>query len=527
MSYTSHKYNKEARDSLMAGAKQVYDLVAVTLGPRGRNVAIHKGFDVQFLHDGLKTSRFVNPEDRFESVGAFTLREAAEKHVSAVGDGTTLTIVLGYHIAKEAMTLIDSGVNAMSLKNGLEKGRDLLIDEVKRLSKPIQTKEEKIQIATISSEDLKLGEMIGETYHQIGVDGVITADESQSNETTLEHQEGISIDHGYMSWKFITDIATLTAVVKDAHILLLDRELEDIYELLPFIEEQLKPKQIRNLVIIAKDVTGTAMASILETKRQGKMNLLCVKSPSFGKYQREMLEDIAIMTGGSVLDDADGKLIKDLIFEDLGFAEVVKSSKDSTIILGNKGNSKAIKQRIASIKLLMQEADTDIDREKLKERLAKMTGGVYVIKTGGATEIEMGERKERVEDSILATRAAIAGGIVPGGEITLLNARKVLQAQGQDEEYAFRILSNAVKKPFEKLLSNAGVNHAYYLAKLEDKPFGFGVDVLDLQVKNLIESGIIDPTLVITEALRSAVSVAILLLSSDGISVVLEEEKGK
>jgi len=526
MYYTDLKYTKDAREAIMRGAEKVFNLVSATQGPRGRNIAINKGFDIEILHDGLKVSRFVSPEDKFEAIGASIIREAAEQQAVKVGDGTTLTIVLGYEIAREAMILIDSGINPMSLTNGLEKGRTLLLNEIQRLSKPIQTEQEKIQIATISSEDEILGKMIGETYHKIGVDGVITADESKSHETTIEHQEGISIDHGFLSPYFITDPRSLTATLKDAHILFLEREIEDVYEFLPFVENVLKPNNIRNLFIIAKDVKGTALASLIETKRKGMMNILCVKSPSFGKYQREMLEDIATMCGGMVIDEASGKKLKDITLEYLGYAETVKSSRDSTTILENKGTVKKIKDRIASIRHLLEDPESDLDHEKLKERLSKMTGGVYVVKTGGSTELEMNERKERVDDAILATKAAIKGGIVPGGEVVLLTARNVLKFTNTDEEYAFRILKSALEKPFDKLLLNAGLNPGYYMAKLEDKPFGWGVDVTDAQTKNLIKSGIIDPAIVVSEALRSAISVAILLVTSDGASVIIEEKKG-
>lgn len=525
--YTLHKYKKEARDALMEGAKKVYLPVATTQGPRGRNIAINKGFDIEVQHDGLKVSRFVNPKDEFEAIGANFIREAAEKQLSSVGDGTTLTIVLSYQIAKEAMVLIDSGINPMSLTQALAKGRDILISEIEKLATPVKSEKQKIEIATISSEDEKLGEMIGSTYHKIGVDGVITADESKSHETVLEHQEGISLDRGYLSPYFITDPRSLTATIKDAYILFLEREFEDIYEFLPFVDNVLKPRNIRNLVIIAKDVKGTALASIIETKRRGMMNILAIKAPSFGKYQSEMLNDLAVMCGGSVLDETSGKFIKDLSFEDLGYATTVKSSKDSTVILGNKGSLKDIKDRIKSIKMLLEDPESDLDKEKLRERLSRMTGGVYVIKTGGATELEMSERKERVEDAILATRAAILDGIVPGGETTLLTARKALKPQNESEEYAFRILSKAVEKPFVKLLENAGMKPDYFLAKLEDKSFGWGVNVITQSMENLLESGIIDPALVVKEAVRSAVSVATLLITSDGASVVVDEKDEK
>ena len=303
---------------------------------------------------------------------------------------------------------------------------------------------------------------------------------------------------------------------------MLDRDLEDIYEILPFIETQLKPQNVRSLVIIANDVKGNALASFIETRKKGLMNILCVKAPAFGKYKSELLHDIAVMCGGQVIDE--NMQIKDATFDYLGFAKVVKASRDSTVILENKGSVKAIKQRIASIKLLLKDPDSDLDKEKLQERLSKMTGGVYVIKTGGATEVEMAERKERVEDAILATRAAIQGGIIPGGEVALLTASNKLIPINQDEEYAYRILKNAINSPFEKLLSNAGMDAGYYKAKLEDKSFGWGVDVMKGEVVDLIKVGIVDPTRVITEALRSALSVAILIVTSDGISVVVEDE---
>jgi len=525
--FTKHKYNKDARDAIMRGAEKVHRLVATTQGPRGRNIAINKGYDVEILHDGLKVSRFINPEDKFENIGASILREASEEQAAKVGDGTTLTIVLGYEIAREAMVLIDSGVNAMSLTRSLEKGRNILIEEIKKLSKPIKTEREKIQIATIASEDAKLGEMIGSTYHKIGADGVIIADESKSHETRIEHQEGITIDHGFLSPYFITDPRNLTATIKDAHILFLERELSDVYEFVPFVESVLKPKEIRNIVIIAKDVTGNALASLIETKRRGLMNILCIKAPSFGKYQQEMMTDIATMCGGTVVDEASKKPLKEIPFEYLGFAGTVKSSRDSTTILENKGSVKKIKDRIFSIRELLKDPDSDLDQEKLKERLSKMTGGVYVIKTGGATEPEMNERKERVDDAIKATRAAIEGGIVPGGEVPFLTARNMLKATDENEQYAYRILSKAVEKPFDKLLSNAGLNPGYYMAKLEDKPFGWGVDVVNNEFVNLIDRGIVDPALVLTEALRSAVSVAILLCCSDGATAMYQEKDEK
>jgi len=526
MKYTKIKFGSKARKALLRGAEQVYKAVSTTLGPRGRNVVIHKGFQVVVLHDGVKVARHVEPKDRFENAGANIIKEAAEKHVSMVGDGTTLATILAYQLMKEASVLVESGVNPMSLRSALEKGRDVIIKEVEKLAKPIKSQKDKTDVATISSADKVLGEMIGSTLHKIGLDGVLVAEETKSYETTLEHEEGTRIDKGYISPYFVTDPRDMTATVQEANILITDREITDIYEILPFIDEQLKPNKARNFVVIAPDVKGNALASFVETKMKGGLNILCIKSPSFGNLQKEMLQDLAIMTGGTFMAVDHGKMFKDYNFEDLGYAKTVKSSEYTTTIMGLGGDKKKIKNRIAFIKSQMEDPDTEFDREKLRERVAKMTGGVYVIKVGGGTEMEMMERKERVDDAILATQSAIKGGIVPGGEVTFLTAIKVLKPSNQDEEYAYRIIKNALISPFEKLLSNAGLNPGYYLAKLEDHPFGFGVDVIDQQVKDLLVSGIVDPALVLIEALKCAMSVAILVITGD-VGITLQDDEKK
>lgn len=525
MNYTKELLGKKARHALLRGAKRVYNTVSTTLGPKGRNIVVNKGYDIEVLHDGVKVGRYTSPHDKFEKAGADIIKEAAEKHVLNVGDGTTLTVTLGYNIAKEAMTLIDSGVDAMSLRKGLEKGRDILISEIEKLSKPVKTEDDKINVATISAQSKELGEMIGSTYHKIGLDGVIVPDEGNTNETVLEHEEGITIDKGYISSYFVTNPRNMTATVKDARILITDRELDDIYEFLDFAKKVLEPKKERNLVIIAGDATGTFLASLIETKKRGLMNVSIIKAPAVGQYKKELLEDIAIMTGGNFISDDSHKRLDEVVWEDLGFAEQVQSSADATTILGNKGDLKLIKDRIASVKHQISNPKGELDTEKLKERLSKMNGGVYVIRTGGSTELEISEKKERVEDAILATRNAIMTGIVPGGEVTFLKVRHALKATTVEEDYAFRILTSAIQKPFYKLLGNAGLDAGYYMAKLEDKPFGFGVDVTDGKVKDMIKSGIIDPAGVLTEALRSAISAAILILTSDGITAIYEEAK--
>ena len=525
MNYTTELLGKEARHTALKGAKRVYDAVSTTLGPRGKNVIINKGFDVEVLHDGVKVARFIKPKNKDEKAGADILKEAAERHVDKVGDGTTLTIILGYHIAKEAMTLIDSGVNAMGLKEGLEKGRDIIIKEIDKLSKPIKTEQQKIQVASISAQDKELGHMIGSTYHKIGLDGVIVADESKLDETILEHEDGISINNGYVSPYFVTNPQNMTATIKDCYLLITDGELEDQYEFVDFVKNVLEPNKIRNLAVIAGDVRGLLLASMIMTKQKGMMNLLAIKAPAFGQYRKEILEDIAVMTGGKLLHDDSQIKLGELTLEDLGHCSHIKANKETTTILGNDGDKKVMKTRISSIKHQMKNPDSKFELEKLRERLSKMTGGVYVIKTGGSTEIEMAERKERVEDAILATRSAIVSGIVPGGEVTFLTVKNALKGKGEEEKYAYRILSNAIQEPFKKLLSNAGLNDGYYSAKLEDLPFGSGVDVTDGKIKDMVKEGIIDPADVLKEGLRSAVSVAILLLTSNAAVSIHEEKK--
>ena len=353
--YTTTIKGKKARAALLSGARQVYEAVSTTLGPRGRNVVVNKGYDISVLHDGVKVSRFILPKDKYEKAGADLLREAAEKHVRDVGDGTTLTTILGYHITKEAMTLIDSGVDAMSLRQGLEKGRDILIEEIKRLAKPVKTEKQKIQVASVSAQDESLGKMIGSTYHKIGLEGVIVADESKSSVTELDHEEGISVDKGWISSYFITTPKNMTATVKDARILITNMELDDIYEFAEFAEKVLKPSNLRNIVIIVGEAKGTFLPSLIQTKRQGLMNILVIKAPAFGEYRKELLEDLAVMTGGKFVEEGSHVRLKDLTLDDLGYAEQVKATRETTTILGNKGDTKAIKDRISSVKHLLKE----------------------------------------------------------------------------------------------------------------------------------------------------------------------------
>ncbi len=525
MNYTTQIKGEKARKRLLKGAKMVYDVVSSTLGARGRNTVLHKGFEIQSQNDGVTIARTVEPKNRYENAGANILKESAEKQVTNVGDGTTLVIILGYSIMREAIKLIESGVNPMGLKEGLERSVEILTEEIDKLSTKVKNKAQKIDVATIASTDKKIGKMIGETLHKIGLEGVLVADKSNSGITELEHQEGLQLNAGYHSPYFATDPRDMSATLRETHILITDKIIENIYDILPFIDSDGFKKSVKSFLVIAPELKGTALASFVQTKLQGKMSLLATKTPVFGNYQKELLEDVAIMTGGTFVSSESGLALKDLKVEHLGYAEVVKATKSATTIMGNKGSLKDIKDRKASLRKMIDDPENDFEKEKLRERLAKLSGGVYVLKVGGITDLEMKERRERAEDSILATRAAIKGGIVPGGEVIFLPILKALVTKDENEEYAFRIMRKALEKPFAKLLTNAGLNYGYYLSKLESEPFGYGVDVTDNQVKDMKKSGIIDPTLVLKEAIKNAVSVAISIITSEGIVVLREKKK--
>jgi chaperonin GroEL len=523
MKYSKTVFNEKARKLLLKGAREVFDAVGTTLGARGRNVVIQKQHRTRILHDGVKVAEEINPKDQFKAAGAEILKQAAQRQVDEVGDGTTVAVVLGYAIASEALKIVESGVNPMALRSGLEKGRDLIIDRIRLLSKPIETKEQKIQVATVSSEDKQMGQMIGETYNKAGVDAVITAEEVMGPDTFIEHQEGMQIDSGYKAEYFVTNPKNMTASVSKANILITDYKLDDVFEIEPLFIKMNQAKE-KSLVVIAEDIEGMVLVSLINNKVTGKANMLAIKAPSY--QTKNVLQDIAIVVGAKFVSSEAKDDLREITLENLGYADRVISTKEATTIRGGGGTKKAIKERIASIKKQLKDEENEFQREKLRERLAKLTGGVYVIKVGGSTEVEAEERKERADDAILATKAAIQEGIVAGGEIVFLEALKVLKPKSDNEDYAYRILKNALKKPFETLIENAGLNSGELMAKINNKKFNYGVDVIDGKIKNMIQEGILDPTLVAIEAIKNSVSVAIALITSDAI-VVEHEVKEK
>jgi chaperonin GroEL len=522
MKYSKSQFNEKARKSLLKGAEEVYKAVSTTLGARGRNIVIHKEHHTKILHDGVKTANEINPENPFKNAGASIIKQAGQRQVESCGDGTTLAIILGYAIASEALRVVESGENPMSLKGGLEKGRDILIEKINEMSKPVKTKQEKIQVATVSSEDEELGKMVGETYHKAGIDAVITAEQVNSPDTFIDHQEGMQIDSGYKAEWFITNPKTMTATVSRAKILVTDYKLDNIHDLVPLINNLVENNE-RNLVVIGEDVEGNVLASLIANKAKGQLNTLAIKAPSF--QTEKVLQDVSTVVGAKFVSKSAKADLKKLTSEDLGYAERVTSTKEATVVVEGGGKAKDVKERILSIKGQIKEESNDFEREKLRERLAKLTGGVYTVKVGGATEVEAEEKYERADDAIKATRVAIEDGIIPGGEVIFLNIREALEG----EDYAYKILRRALEKPFNKLVENAGLNSGQLMERLFSPTLAHevyeGVDVTTGGIVNMMNAGIIDPAKVATEAIKNAVSVAVALITSDAIIVEVEDEK--
>ncbi|KKL14603.1 hypothetical protein LCGC14_2514000, partial [marine sediment metagenome] len=454
----------------------------------------------------------VNPKDPFKNSGAQIIKQAAQRQVESTGDGTTLAVIIGYAIAKEALSIVESDYNPMTLRGGLEEGRDLLIEKIKELSKPVKSKVEKIQIATVSSEDKGLGKMIGETYHKAGVDAVITAEQVNSPGVFIDHQAGMQIDSGWKAEWFVTNRNSMTATVTKARVLVTDYKLDNIHELIPLLQSMAKNKET-NFVIIGEDVDGNVLATLIANKIKGQMNTSAIKAPSF--QMDKVLQDVATVVGAKFISKNAKMDLKEVTVDDLGYADRITSTKDATVIVEGGGKKKDVKERVQSLKNQIKDEGIDFEREKLKERLAKLTGGVYVVKVGGATEVEAEDKYERADDAIKATKAAIELGIVPGGEVVFLNARSVLKSD--NESYADKILYKALEKPFNKLVENGGFDAGEMRSMLSGTTNEFGIDVTTGDMVDMVEEGIIDPAKVAIEAIRNGVSVAIAMICADGI----------
>lgn len=515
-------YAEEARQKLKAGVDKLADAVSTTLGPKGRNVALNKSFGApHVVHDGVTVAKEIELEDSFENMGAQLVQEAASKTNDMAGDGTTTATLLAQALVDEGIKNVSAGANPMILKRGLEKASLSVIEEIKRLAKPISTKEEKEQVATVAAQDEEIGKLIAEAMEKVGDTGVITVDESKGFGMELEYKEGMQFEKGYASPYFVTDSEKMDAEIEDPYILVTDSKVTSIQEMLPMLENLMKVS--KNLVIIAEDIEGEALATLVVNKLRGTFNALGVTAPGFGDRRKAMLEDIAVLTGATLISEDTGRKLDSVTVEDLGRAEKVLSSKDDTIIVGGKGNKSILKQRVAQLQKQVEKASSEYDREKMMERMAKLSGGVAVISVGAATEAELKEKKLRVDDAVNATKAAVEEGVVPGGGVAMYKAResiKKLDFKDGEEETGAEILYRALERPIRKIIENSGEDAGRVLGEMErmardKKNENIGFNVMTMKYGDMIEEGIADPAKVARSAVQNAVSVAIMVLTTE------------
>lgn len=514
-------YGDQARKKLKDGIDKLAKAVATTLGPKGRNVALDKSWGAaQVVHDGVTVAKEIELTDKFENMGAQLVKQAAEKTNDTAGDGTTTATVLTQAIVEEGLRNVSAGANPMMIRGGLEKGLEAVVAEIKRLSKTISTQEEKAQVATISAQNKEIGELIAQAMEKVGKDGVITVEESKGLQLELEYKDGMQFDKGFASPYFVTNPDKMEAEIEEPYILITDTKITSIQDLLPMLEGFVKVS--KNLVIIADDIEGEALATLVVNKIRGTFNALAIKAPGFGDRRKALLEDIAILTGATVISEEVGRKLDSAKVEDLGRADRVKADKENTTIVGGRGDKKKIQDRIAQIQMELNKSESNYDKEKFQERLAKLAGGVAVLQVGAATETELKEKKLRVEDAVNATRAAVEEGIVPGGGVALLKARKVLENMKLEGEEAVgvKILHAALENPIRIIIQNAGADAGRVLGELErlqneKGDVNLGFNVLTMKYEDMVKSGIIDPAKVTRSALQNAVSVAIMVLTTE------------
>jgi len=519
-------YNVEARQSLKRGMDALADAVKVTLGPKGHCVVLDKKFGPPtVINDGVTIAKDIELPDPFENIGAQLIKEAASKTNDACGDGTTTSTILAQAMITEGFKNITAGADPMAIKRGIEKATAVIVDELKRLSTEVSEKEQIAQVGTITAVDKEIGDLIAEVMERVGKDGVITVEESKGIKYEIEYVEGMQIDRGYISPYFVTNAERMEAVIDDPYILITDKKLSSMSELLPALEKILQVS--KNLLVVAEDVDGEALATLVVNKLRGTLNVLAVKSPGFGERRKAMLEDMAILTGGKVISDELGRKLESVTVSDLGRARRVTADKDNTTIVEGKGSEEAIKGRIKQIKALLEEATSDYDQEKLQERQAKLTGGVAVVKVGAATEVELKEKKHRVEDALSATRAAVEEGILPGGGVALLNAVKVLdklEVSG-DEATGVNVVRKAMDEPIRWIAINAGKDGSVIVDAVKKSPDGFGYDAEADQFGDMVKAGIIDPTKVVRSALENAASIAAMVLVTESLVTDIPEKE--
>ena len=521
------KYNEEARRKIKIGADKLADTVKVTLGPKGRNVVLDKGFGPPTItNDGVSIAKEIELEDKIENLGAEILKEVAEKTNDVAGDGTTTAVILAQALTSEGLKNVTAGANPLAIKKGIDRGVKAIIENLKKIAKPISKKEEIAQVATISAEDKEVGNLIAEVMEEVGKDGVITVEESKTFGIQKEIVKGLQFDNGYISPYMITDTDKMEAVFEDPYILITDKKISSLQEILPVMEAIIKTGK-KELVIIAEEVEGEALTTLIVNKLRGIFNTLAVKAPGFGDRRKEMLQDIAVVTGGQSISEELGLKLENVDIKQLGQARKVVSSKENTTIIEGKGEKEKIDARIKQIKKELEKTESDFDKEKLQERLAKLAGGVAVIKVGAATEVEQKAKQHKTEDALAATRAAAEEGIVPGGGVTLLRSISVLediQAEG-DEKTGVNILKRAIEEPIRQIAENAGIDGAVVAEEVKKKEGSYGFNAQTMKYEDLMQSGIIDPAKVIRSALENAASAASMFLTTEAVVAEKPEEK--
>jgi chaperonin GroEL len=521
-------HGDQSRHAILDGVNRLADAVKVTLGPRGRNVVLDRKFGSPLItKDGVTVAKEIELEDKLENIGAQMVKEVASKTSDVAGDGTTTATVLAQAIFREGLRMVAAGVNPMALQRGIQKVTERVVEEVKKLSTPVKG-DAIAQVGTISANgDRTIGELIAEAMDKVGKDGVITVEESRTMETSLEVVEGMQFDRGYISPYFVTNPERMEAVLEDPRILIHEKKISSMRDLLPLLEQVAREGHL--LLIIAEDVEGEALATLVVNKLRGTLNVCAVKAPGFGDRRKAMLEDIAILTGGKVISEDLGIKLENVHIEDLGRAKRVTVDKDSTTIVEGAGKRADIEGRVRQIRAQIEETTSDYDREKLQERLAKLVGGVAVIRVGAATETELKEKKARVEDAMHATRAAVEEGIVPGGGVTLIRAQKAVEnfkLEDEDEQSGVQIVRRALEEPLRQIAQNAGHEGSIVVEKVRaEKNPNFGFNAATEEYEDLVKAGVIDPTKVTRTALQNAASIASLLLTTEAVVAEMPEEK--
>lgn len=514
------KFAEEARRALESGVNQLADTVKITLGPKGRNVVLDKKFGSPVItNDGVTIAKEIELEDKFENMGAQLVKEVATKTNDVAGDGTTTATLLAQAIIREGLKNVAAGANPMILKRGLAKAVDAAVEAIKENSRKVQGKEDIARVASISANDDHIGELISDAMEKVTNDGVITVEESKTMGTSLEIVEGMQFDRGYISAYMVTDTDKMEANLDDPYILITDKKLSNVQDLLPLLEQIVQAG--KKLLIIAEDVEGEALTTLVLNKLRGTFVSVAVKAPGFGDRRKEMLRDIAVLTGGQVISDELGLDLKEVKISQLGRARQVKVQKENTIIVDGAGSPEEIKKRISSIKTQIEETTSDFDREKLQERLAKLAGGVAVIQVGAATEVEMKEKKLRIEDALAATKAAVEEGIVAGGGTAFVDAipkvATLLDEISGDEKTGVQIILKALEEPVRQIAANAGLEGSVIVDKVKNSAVGTGFDVLTEQYTDMIKAGIVDPTKVTRTALQNAASIAAMVLTTESV----------